>query len=52
MIINFNYNIVENAVAVVKIRNETLRNIALRQNFRNEHMRENVFDENMRFLIK
>ena len=30
MNINFNYNVVENAVAVVKTENEILRNIALR----------------------
>ena len=52
MIINFNYNVAENVVVVVKTENETLRNIALKQNFRNEHMRKNVFDENMKFSIE
>ena len=52
MIINFNYNVAEDAVVVVRIENETLRNIALKQNFWNKHMRKNVFDENMRFSIK
>ena len=49
MIINLNYNVVEDAVAVVRTENETLRNTALRQNFRNEHMKENAFDENTKF---
>ena len=52
MIINFNYNIVEDVVVVVKIKNKTLRNIALKQNFRNEHMKKNVFDENTKFSIE
>ena len=52
MIINFDYNVVENAAVVVKIKNETLQNIALRQNFRNEHMRKNVSDENTKFSIE
>ena len=50
--INFDYNIVEDAVVVVKTENETLRNIALKQNFRNEHIKKDVFDENMRFSIE
>ena len=52
MIISLNYNVVENAAAVIKTENETLRNTALRQNFRNEHMRENAFDEDTRFSIE
>ena len=52
MNINFAYNIVGDAVAAVRIKNETLWNIALKQNFRNEHIRKNVSDENMRFSIK
>ena len=35
-----------------KQKNETLRNIALKQNFRNEHIRKNFFDENTKFSIK
>ena len=52
MIINFNYNIAENAVVVVKIENKTLRNIALKQNFRNKHMRKSASDEDIKFSIK
>ena len=52
MIINFNYNVVENAAVVVKIENKTLRDIALKQNFRNEHIRKNVFDEDTKFSIE
>ena len=33
MIISFNYNVVKNAVVVVRTENETLRNIALKQKF-------------------
>ena len=39
MNINFDYNVAENAVVVVRIENEILRNIALRQNFQNEHIK-------------
>ena len=52
MNISFNYNVAEDAAVVVKTENKTLRNIALRQNFRNKHIRKNVFDENMKFSIK
>ena len=52
MNINFNYNVVEDVIIVVKTENETLRNIILKQNFRNEHIKENVFDENIKFLIE
>ena len=52
MIINFDYNVAENIVVIVKTENKTLRNIALKQNFRNEHIRKNVFDEDTRFSIK
>ena len=50
--ISFDYNVVEDAVVVVKTENETLRNIALRQNFRNEHIRKNAFDEDTKFSIE
>ena len=50
--INFNYNVVENAAVVVKTENETLQNIALKQNFRNEHIKKNVSDENTKFSIE
>ena len=49
MNINLNYNVAGNAAAAVKIKNETLRDIALRQNFRNEYIRKNASDENTRF---
>ena len=52
MIINFNYNVAENVAVVVKTENKILRNIALKQNFRNEHIRKNVFNENTKFSIK
>ena len=52
MIINFNYNVVEDAVVVVKTENEILRNIILKQNFRNEHMRKSASDENTKFSIE
>ena len=52
MNINLDYNVAEDAVVVVRTENETLRNIALKQNFRNEHIKKNVFDENTKFLIK
>ena len=50
--INFNYNVVENAVVVVKTENITLQNIVLKNNFRNEYIKENVFDKNTKFLIE
>ena len=49
MNINLDYNVTEDAVVVAKTENKTLRNITLKQNFRNEHIRKNVFDENTRF---
>ena len=52
MNINLDYNVVENAAAVVKTENETLRNITLKQNFRNEHIRKNAFDKNTKFSIE
>ena len=52
MNINLDYNVVENAVVIVKTENETLQNIALKQNFRNEHIKKDVFDENTKFSIK
>ena len=52
MNINFNYNVAENAVVVVKIENKTLQNIASRPNFRNEHIKKGAFNENTKFLIK
>ena len=52
MNINLDYNVAENAVAVVRIENKTLQNIALKQNFRNEHIRKSAFDENTKFLIE
>ena len=50
--ISFDYNVVEDAVVVVKTENKTLRNIALEQNFRNEHIKEDAFDENTKFSIE
>ena len=52
MNINFDYNVVEDVVVVARTENKTLRNIALKQNFRNEHIRKNAFDENTKFLIE
>ena len=52
MNINLDYNIAEDAVVIVKIENKTLRNIALKQNFRNEHIKEDAFDKNTRFSIE
>ena len=52
MIINFDYNVVEDIIVIVKIKNKTLQNIALKQNFRNEYIKKNVSDENTKFLIK
>ena len=52
MNINFDYNVAEDVVVVIRTENKILRNIALKQNFRNEHIKENVFDENTKFLIK
>ena len=52
MNIYFNYNVAEDVVVVVRIENKILRNIALKQNFRNEHIKENVFDEDIKFSIK
>ena len=52
MNINFNYNVVEDAAVVARIENETLRNITLKQNFRNEHIRKNAFDKNTKFSIE
>ena len=52
MNINLDYNVAEDAVVVVKIENEILQNIALKQNFRNEYIRKDVFDENTKFSIE
>ena len=52
MNINFDYNVAEDAAVVVKIENKTLRNIALKQNFRNEHIKKDVSDENTKFSIE
>ena len=52
MIINFDYNVVEDAVVIIKIENEILRNIALKQNFKNEHIKKDVFDKNIKFSIE
>ena len=52
MNINFDYNVAEDAVVVVKTENKILRNIALKQNFRNEHIKKDVSGENTRFSIK
>ena len=52
MNINLNYNVVENAVIIVKIENKILRNIVLKQNFRNKYIKKNAFDENIKLLIK
>ena len=52
MKINFNYNVVKDIVVVVKIENEILQNIVLKQNFRKKHIKKNVFDENTKFSIK
>ena len=49
MNINLDYNVAEDTVVVVKTENKILRDIALKQNFRNEHIKKNVFDENIRF---
>ena len=40
MNINLDYNVAENIVVIVRIENETLRNITLKQNFRNEHIKK------------
>ena len=50
--INLDYNVVENVVVVVKTENKTLRNIILKQNFWNEHVKKEAFDENTKFSIK
>ena len=52
MNINFNYNVVEDVAVVVKTENKTLRNIVLKQNFRNEHIKKDVSNESINFLIK
>ena len=52
MNISFDYNVAGNAAAVVKTENETLRNIALRQNFRNEHIKKDAFNEDTKFSIE
>ena len=52
MNINLDYNIAENAVVVVRIKNKILQNIALKQNFRNDNIKKKVSDKNMKFLIE
>ena len=52
MNINCDYNVAENAVVVAKTENKTLRNITLKQNFRNEHIKKDAFDENTKFSIE
>ena len=52
MIINFDYNVAENIIIVIKIKNKILLNITLKQNFRNKYIKKNVFNENTKFLIK
>ena len=52
MNINLDYNVVKNAVVVVKTENEILQNIVLKQNFRNEHIKKSAFDKNTKFSIE
>ena len=52
MNINLDYNVAENVIVVVRTENKTLRNIALKQNFRSKHIKKNAFDENIKFSIK
>ena len=52
MNINFNYNVAEDVIVAVRTENETLRNTALKQNFRNEHIKKDVSDENTKFSIE
>ena len=52
MIISLNYNVAEDVAVVVKTENKTLRDIALGRNFRNEHIKKDVSDENTKFLIE
>ena len=52
MNINFNYNVAEDAAAIIRIKNKTLRNIALKQTFWNEHIKKDAFDKNTKFSIK
>ena len=52
MINNLSYNVAENAVVIVKTESETLRNIALRRKFRNEHIKESAFNENIKVSIE
>ena len=52
IIINFDYNVVENIIVVVKIENKILRTMILRKIFRNKHIKENAFDEKTKSLIK
>ena len=42
MNINFNYNVIEDVVIIVRIENKILRNIALKQNFRNKHIKKTL----------
>ena len=52
MIISFSYNVVGNVVTAAKTENGILRDIALKQNFRNGHMRKSVSGEDTRFSIE
>ena len=50
--INLDYNVAEDVVVVVRTENKTLRNIALKRNFRNEHIKKDVSDEDTKFSIE
>ena len=52
MNIRFDYNVVEDTVVVIKIKNSKLQDIALTQNFRNDLIKKNVFNKNIKILIK
>ena len=52
MNISSDYSVVEDTVVIVKIKNWILQNITLTQNFRNEQIEKDVFDENIEISIK
>ena len=52
MNISLDYNVVENIAVVVKTENKTLRNVVLKQNFRNKHIKKDVFNKDIKFSIE
>ena len=52
MNICFNHSVIKNVAVTVKIKDWNLRDAAWAQNFRNEQIKKDTFDENTEISIK